>query len=120
MEDPVEESPPSSPEAIMSLNRSLSTVFAVIKEYEEGIDGQPSVKEMNLQRKASWRSSDKDRTLYKRRRVLYECAEKVSIVKQIPTLLAAKELDSHRGIHNKSLDWMYKNKSKVLDWFDIS
>lgn len=103
----------------MIFNRSLTSASSVYREYENGLDGCLSVKEMNTKYKAKWRASNQDRTFYQRRKVIYECIAKIACIKQLDPMIAAKELDKYKDQNKRSLDWITKHPAEALGWIGI-
>jgi len=50
---------------------------------------------------------------------LYEIVEKVMAVQQTTWQIAARDVDRKKEVHDKSLDWVQKNKGAVVAWFGL-
>ncbi|RKO86545.1 transcriptional activator of glycolytic enzymes-domain-containing protein, partial [Blyttiomyces helicus] len=57
---------------IYTLRRDLRTVSAIWQEYDEGLDGHPSVRSLESRYGARWRRMVKERVFFGRRNVFYE------------------------------------------------
>lgn len=105
-----------------TLNRTLKTVHQVWEEYQHGIFGGPSVKELADTYGTKWRKDPTNSRYFLRRNILYEEMMKVSRAKGITLEDAAHDMDKlrkdlGRGDESLSLDGLStminkKNKSK--------
>ncbi|CAD6924348.1 unnamed protein product [Tilletia controversa] len=108
---PPPHSVPSVP--IYQLSRSLSTIAEVWMEWDVGVNGCASVKELERLYGARWRPSPTERKFFSNRKRLWDAVEKLSKHRRVEGKAAAMELERRRKILNKSVDWVQKHISSL-------
>ena len=96
------------PTSISTLNKDPSTVGAVWQEYTRGLNGKPSIKALEAEFGAKWRSDDADRVLYYGRRQIYEMVEDLIRQKQTDDEAVA-QVEALRKSNNWSIHTLQKN-----------
>ena len=95
-------------EGMWKLSRNLATVGDVWKEYTRGLNGKPSIKALEAEFGAKWRSDDADRILYYGRRQIYEMIEDLIRQRQTDDEAVA-QVEALRKSNNWSIHTLQKN-----------
>jgi hypothetical protein len=97
------------------MSKTIQTVTDLNKEWFDGIDGNESVLIRNSKYGAAWRSEDKDRAFYCRRKKIIDFIELKVAETGKDRKVVAQALESWRTRNGKTLDWMGKRKDLSAD-----
>lgn len=86
-----------------TMSRSVQTVPDLWKEWTQGVDGNPSIQELESRHGASWRTDQKEKMFYHRRRKIVEEIERRHIQEGISYDAAVDQLEHLRTEKKLSL-----------------
>ncbi|RLN80271.1 hypothetical protein BBJ28_00022176 [Nothophytophthora sp. Chile5] len=90
---------PSNPRRIPRvyvLAKGLSSITDVWKEYDEGLEGGPPVREMERVHGRHWRADDTQGRYFRKRKQVYDAVKRVAAAKSILASVAAENLEVER------------------------
>lgn len=86
-----------------TMSRSLSSVSDIWKEYDVGLNGRSSIKELNRNYGARWRNSERDRSFYRSAKIYYTAIEDLASTLGISPFNAANRLETFRNQQHLTL-----------------
>ncbi|RLN74418.1 hypothetical protein BBJ28_00022643 [Nothophytophthora sp. Chile5] len=87
-----------------SLDRNLSDVESVWREFALGLPGRPAVRLLEATYKNKWRSNDAESRFYRKRRELYHAVTTIAKARKITSFGAARLLDEYACAESLTLD----------------
>ncbi|RLN26612.1 hypothetical protein BBJ28_00026022 [Nothophytophthora sp. Chile5] len=93
---------PATPQ--YTLNRQLTTVKAVWREFSTVLPGQPSVRHFENTYKSKWRVGEAENQFFRKRKELYRAVACIATARHILPLGAAKLLDEYAEAEDLALD----------------
>lgn len=102
---------------IYEMNRNIRTVNDLWREYTIGLDDAigsgrrrlPAVRDLEMQFGTKWRSKEKDRRFFNRRKIIYQEVERMVRDNAMTESDAVRELDRLISSNNASLDWLQRH-----------
>ena len=76
----------------------------VYDEYAQGLNGHPAVAQLELSHGAKWRSAEKERRFFSRRKIYYDAFDRLSAEWGVSPRDVAVRLERMRTDQRKSLD----------------
>lgn len=97
---------------IYNMNRNITSVREVWREFNEGLDGQPAVNDLVKKYDKKWIPNGAVDKFYRRRKIIIEAINIYSTKNDISTDEAVEFFERIRG--QKSLHWLTKNYQEHL------
>jgi hypothetical protein len=88
---------------VYTMSRSSTSVTDIWREYDVGLNGQRSIRQLDSEFKARWRNSERDRSFYRSSKVFYSAIENLASSLVISPLSAAKRMETFRIQQNLTL-----------------
>jgi hypothetical protein len=110
------------PSKYYALNKTITSVDQLWKEWKEGLSGGPAVEALELAGPDWCKSQDGDKRAYetnrrffRRRRKIIQAVTQLSALLNITEQEAVEKMDMERG--PRSLNWLHNNLDSMLDKF---